>query len=188
MNPDVEISIFDVLVESFGTVFGPGIEGMQAQRDLNIQSIDGIPLAVTRAGYEISYVDLPVNVSGFAQVIDNERHIAVNREKPLSHRVVTIAHELGHHRLHLNPSGKAVLASSQSNGATEYEANMFAAMFVAPLTSGRQQEELLAQNPEIRSTLIVPVIATLMAILVALVIWIWSYLDRRLGPKLLATT
>jgi hypothetical protein len=188
MNPNVEISIFEVVVEALGTVFGPGIEGMQAQRDLRIRSIDGIPLAVTRAGYEISYVDLPVNVSGFAQVIDDERHIAVNREKPLSHRVVTIAHELGHHRLHLNSSGSAGLASPLSNSATEFEANMFAAMFVAPLTSGRQQEELLAQNPEIRSTLIVPVIATLMAILVALVIWIWSYLDRRLGPKLLATT
>src|SRR5271156_5241156 len=119
MNPNVEISIFEVVVEALGTVFCPGIEGMQAQRDLRIRSIDGIPLAVTRAGYEISYVDLPVNVSGFAQVIDDERHIAVNREKPLRHRVVTIAHELGHHRLHLNSSGSAGLARPLSNRATE---------------------------------------------------------------------
>jgi hypothetical protein len=70
MNPDVEISIFDIFAESLAMMMKPAMEAIKLRRNLNIQSVEDIPLALQRAGYEISYVDLPVKVSGVALMID----------------------------------------------------------------------------------------------------------------------
>lgn len=103
MRPNAEFSIADILAESLGTILRPGVEAIQLQRELNIRYVQDIPSAVERAGYELSSVDFPAKVSGAAQVINGTPHIMVNRAKPSLHKAFTIAHELGHHQLHLNP-------------------------------------------------------------------------------------
>jgi Zn-dependent peptidase ImmA (M78 family) len=188
MKPYAEISVLGILDDSLGGILKPGMEAITLQRELNIQSVEDIPSAVERAGCEISYVDFPTKVSGASQVIDGTPHIMVNRAKPSIHNAFTIGHELGHHHLHFNPSNDTDPTTQPPDGAKELEANMFGTMFVAPLTCGEQQEQLLAHNPEMRSTLAVSVFATLVAILMAVVIWFCSHLFRMPDSALIQTT
>ncbi len=188
MKPEVEISASDILGESLGIIWKPGMAAIELQRDHNIQAIEDIPSAAQRAGCQISYVDLPTKVSGFAQVIEGTQYIVVNRAKPLSHTRFTIAHELGHHRLHLNRARNYDQVVQPPNTATEFEANMFATMLVATTTSGEQQEQMLAHNPEMRTSVVVSVFATLIAILMAVVIWFCSRLFCPPDSALIQTT
>lgn len=178
MMPDDEISVFDVVGESLGILWKPGMEAIKLRLDLHIRALEDIPLAAQRAGIQTSYIDLPMKVSGFAKMIEGTPHIAVNRAKPSGHNKFTIAHELAHHQLHLNPSRNNDQVAQSSNAATEFEANMFATMLVASTTGGEQQEQMLAHNPEMRSSLAVTVFVTILTILAALVIWFCSYLFR----------
>jgi len=171
MKPDGEISVFDILGESLGVIWKPAMKAIKLRLEHNIQAVGDIPVVAQRAGCQISYVDLPVRVSGFAQVIEGTPHIVVNRTKPPSHTTFTIAHELAHLELHLNPSRNNDQPAQPPNTATEFEANMFASVLVATTTSGEQQEEMLAHNPEMRSSVAVSVFATVLAILMAVVIW-----------------
>ena len=174
MKPEDELSVFDIFVESSGIIMKPGMEAIKLRRDLNIQSVEDIPFAAERAGFEISYVDLPVKVSGFAEVFEGKPHIIVNRAKPPIHSKFTIAHELGHHHLHPNSLHDADQTGPLPSSATELEANMFATMLVATVTSGNKQEKMLAHNPEMRSALAVSVLGIMLAIFIAPVIWVCS--------------
>jgi Zn-dependent peptidase ImmA (M78 family) len=188
MKPDVESSAWDILGEILGIIWKPGMEAIKLRSDHNIQGVDDIPSAAQRAGFQISYVDLPTKVSGFAQVIEGMPHIVVNRAKPLSHTRFTIAHELGHHQLHLNPSRDNDQTAQPPNKTTEFEANTFATILVATTTSGEQQEQMLAHNPEMQSTAVVSLFATLVVILMAVVIWICSRLFCMPNSALIQTT
>jgi hypothetical protein len=187
MKPDVEISVLDILGESLGMIWKPGMEVIRLRLDHSIQAVEDIPFAAQQAGFQISYVDLPMKVSGFAQVIEGTPHIVVNRSKPSSHTKFTIAHELAHHQLQLNPSQNNDHGAQPPNKATEFEANMFATMLLASTTRGEQQEKMLAHNPEMCSSLAVIVFGTIVAILAALVIWFCSYVFRTRDPALLET-
>jgi hypothetical protein len=179
MKPDIEISSFDIIVESLGVIWNPAMEALKLQQDLDVQSVDDIPLAAERAGYEISYVDLPAKVSGFPLVVAGKPHIAVNRAKPSKHSKFTIAHELGHHVLHINPPHDAIQAGLLTNGMAEFEANMFAATLVGRVTNHEEQAVMLTHNPEMRSTLAVSIFGTILAILIALIVWVSSHLFQR---------
>lgn len=178
MTPDVEFSIWDILGESLGIIWKPGMVAIQLRMDHDIRAVEDIPIAAQKVGCQISYVSLPTKVSGFAQAIEGRPHIAVNRAKPVSHSTFTIAHELAHHPLHFNPSRNNDQAAQSPNTAIEFEANTFATVLVATTTSGEQQEQMLAHSPEIRSTLAVSMLATFLAILMAVVIWFCSHLFR----------
>src|SRR5271163_189861 len=183
MKPDGEISIIEILGESLGTLWKPGMEAIKLRLDHNIQAVEDIPVAAQRAGCEISYVDLPMKVSGFAQVIEGTPHIVVNRAKPSSHTTFTIAHELAHLQLHLNLSRNKDQAAQPPNNASEFEANM-----LATTTSGEQQEQMLAQNPEMRSSVAFSAFATVLAILMAVVIWICFRLFPAPDSAVMTTT
>jgi hypothetical protein len=93
MKPDIEISGFDFLVESLGRICMPGMEAMKLRSNCDIRSLADIPRAAEGAGCEISYVDLPEKISGFAQVIDGQPYIVVNRAKPskhTTHRILSV--------------------------------------------------------------------------------------------------
>jgi Zn-dependent peptidase ImmA (M78 family) len=139
-------------------------------------------------GCQISYVDLPTKVSGFARVIEGTPHIVVNRAKSSSHTTFTIAHELGHHQLHLNPTRNNDQVTQLPNTATEFEANTFATILVATTISGERQEQMLAHNPEMQSTAVVSLFATLVVILMAVVFWICSRLFCTPNSALIQTT
>src|SRR5271156_2486414 len=188
MEPKVEITIRDILSDGLATILQPGVDAIQLQRDFHIRSVEDIPSGLERAGYEVSHVDLPTKVSGAALMIDGIPHIMINRAKTSLRRTFAIAHELGHLRLHLDGSRDPDSTTQLPPRARELEANMFATMFVAPLTCGEQQEQLLAQNPEIRSTVIAFALGTFLAILVVVVMWLRSLLFRAPDSAVIATT
>jgi Zn-dependent peptidase ImmA (M78 family) len=188
MTPDVEFSIWDILGESLGFIWKPGMEAIQLRMDQNIRAVEDIPIAAQKVGCQISYVSLPTKVSGFAQVIEGTPHIVVNRTKSSSHTTFTIAHELGHCRLHLPSSPNYEQTVQSTNPATEFEANVFATMLVATTASGEQQEQMLAHNPEMQSSAVVALIATFFAILMAVVIWFCSRLFCSPDSALIQTT
>jgi Zn-dependent peptidase ImmA (M78 family) len=174
MKPDAEISSFDFLVESLERILKPGMEAVKLQSNSGIRSLDDIPRAAEGAGCEISYVDLPEKISGFAQVIDGQPHIVVNRAKPSKHSEFTIAHELGHHVLHSNPSQDGDQANCLTASHVEFEANLFGATLVTAVTTEEERKDMVRHNPEIHSALAVSVFGMLLAILMALTIWICS--------------
>jgi Zn-dependent peptidase ImmA (M78 family) len=187
IKPNVEFSVLDILGESLERLWNPGMEAIKLQLDHRIQTVEDIPVAAQKVGCHISYVSLPTKVSGFAHVIEGTPHIVVNRAKPLSHTRFTIAHELGHHQLHLTRSRNNDQAQPPNN-ATEFEANMFASVLVSTTTSDEQQEQMLAHNPEIPSTLAVCMFATVLAILMALVIWFCANVFRTPDSAMIQTT
>jgi Zn-dependent peptidase ImmA (M78 family) len=176
MKPDVEFSLWDIVGESLDRLLKPGMEAIKLRMDHNIRAVEDIPIAAQRAGCQISYVDLPTKVSGFAQVIEGRPHIVVNRTKSPGHTTFTIAHELGHCQLHLTVSPNSEHTAQSTNPTTEFEANAFATMLVATTTSGEQREQMLAHNPEMQSSAVVVSFATFVAILMAVVIWFCSRL------------
>lgn len=184
MKPDVEISGFDFLVESLERIWKPGLEAVKLQSNSDIRSLDDIPRAAEGAGCEISYVDLPEKISGFAQVIDGQPHIVVNRAKPSKHSEFTIAHELGHHVLHSNTSQEASCLTASN---VEFEANLFGATLVTAVTTEEERKDMVRHNPEIHSALAVSVFGMVLAILMALAIWICS-LFRTRNAVLIETT
>jgi Zn-dependent peptidase ImmA (M78 family) len=188
MKAKVEISSFDIVVESLGMIWDPGAEALKLRQDFDIQSVDDIPLAAERAGCEIFYVDLPLKVSGFAQVIEGKPHIVVNRAKPSTHKKFTIAHELGHHLLHCNSTHGGDKAGLLTESTAEFQANMFATALATAVTSQEEREKLLAHNPEMQSTLAICIFGSILAILTAFVIWFCSYLFRTQGSALIETT
>jgi Zn-dependent peptidase ImmA (M78 family) len=103
MKSDTEPSTFDLLIESLGMIWNPGMEALKLKQAFDIQSLADIPPAAIRAGCEIYNVDLPARVSGFSLVVDDKRLIVINRDNPSLHRDYTVAHELAHQILHLNP-------------------------------------------------------------------------------------
>jgi Zn-dependent peptidase ImmA (M78 family) len=188
MKPNIEISASDFLIESLERILKPGMEATKLYSDCSVRTLDDIPRAAERAGCEISYVDLPEKISGFAQVIEGQSHIVVNRAKPPMHSNFTIAHEFGHHVLHSNPSHGADQGRLLTDSETEFEANLFSATLVTAVTNQKEQDEMLRYNPEIRSTLAISVFGTLLAILMALTIWICSHLFRTRDSALIQTT
>jgi Zn-dependent peptidase ImmA (M78 family) len=188
MKPNIEISAFDFLIESFERIWKPGMEATKLYSDGSIRTLDDIPRAAVRAGCKISQIELPEKISGFAQVIEGQPYIVVNRAKPVMHSNFTIAHELGHHVLHSNPLRNADQANLLTDGETEFEANLFGATLIAAVTTQKEQDDMVRYNPEIRSALAVSIFGTLLTILMALAIWICSYLSRTRDLALTETT
>lgn len=182
MISDTELSPFGIVAEALGMMFNPGVEALKLQRDFNVQSVEDIPLAAERAGCKISYVDIPVKVSGFAKVIEGKSHIVVNRAKPSKHTKFTIAHELAHHVLHIKPPHDDGHAGLLTNNMAEYEANMYATMLVVTVTKGPEREEMLTHNPEILTTIAISVFVILATILIALIFWVFSRVFQRQLP------
>jgi Zn-dependent peptidase ImmA (M78 family) len=188
MTTNDDISIFGFVMESLERIWGPGMEAVRLRQDLDIRRAGDIPVAAEREGYEISYVDLPDKVSGFALLIDATRHIVVNRAKPSTHSQFTIAHEVGHHVLHSSSLHDADQANRKTDGNAEFEANLFAATLVTAVTTQQEQADLLRHNPEIGSTMAGYVLGTLLMIVMALVIWLCSLMFRTREAVLIETT
>jgi Zn-dependent peptidase ImmA (M78 family) len=187
MKSDTEPSIFGLFVETLGVIWNPGAEAFKVKQDFGVQSVEDISVMAERAGFEICPVDLPAKVSGFAQVIAGKPHIVVNRAKPLQHRNYTIAHELGHHVLHLAPSHGSELLTFMTSDLKEYQANMFATMLVIPTKNDKEQEEMRRQNPEVCLTVFAALFLTLAIIVIALLFYISSRLSQRQLPTPIET-
>ena len=170
MRSDAEPSTFGLLIESLGMIWNPGLEALKLKQAFDIQSLADIPPAAIRAGCEIYNVDLPARVSGFSLVVDDKRLIVINRDNPSLHRDYTVAHELAHQILHLNPSHSFVLPQIVTNDLQEFQANMFATALVVWTANDQEREVMGRQNPELHFTPVAALLLTLAAILIALVV------------------
>lgn len=71
---------------------------------------------------------------GFSLIKDTERIIFSNSSSILSREIFTVAHEIGHQRLHLSEQGKTIIKDDDFNNRdeNEIEANYFAACLLMP--------------------------------------------------------
>ena len=175
MKFEKEMSNFEIFLRVAGVIWGPGAEAWKLQHRLNAHTLAEIPAAVERDGYEICYADLPERVSGFAQVIEGKPVIVVNRDKSPQHRQYTVAHEVGHHLLHLNPNPDPGLREFSDPDLAEYQAHMFAAAMVVHVKDEKEREDLLKQNREPAAYLFGAVFMTIAVIIVLVVLHLASF-------------
>ncbi len=92
--------------------------------------------AAEKVGYRV--IRYPIGSDaflGFALIKDTERIIFSNSSQILSREIFSMAHEMGHHRLHLSEQGKTMIRDDDFNDRDEdeIEANYFAACLLMPL-------------------------------------------------------
>jgi len=179
MKTDPEISAWEIVAKGLALFWSPAMEAIRLQEVTNMQSIEDVSRVAIQAGYEVSLVDLPATVNGFARIIEGTPHIAVNRAKCPEDQTYSMAHELGHCVLHLAPKQHAQPVGFESEGFAEFEAHIFAAMLVFNLTGGAQRERLLRQNPESMMFPTVAVFGSILVLVIALIVHIWSSLRPR---------
>jgi Zn-dependent peptidase ImmA (M78 family) len=177
MKSETEQSGPEIVVELLKIIWMPAAEALRVQKDFNVRSLEETSAAAERAGYEVCHVDLPAKVSGFAEVIGGKPHIVVNRTKSPEHQQYTVPHELGHHVLHLNPSRNPVPSVLSIKVMEEFQAHMFAAVWVMWVADGKEREDVLRQNPE-SALLILSIFMTVGIIVVALLAYLLSPLFR----------
>ena len=171
----------DLVLEALEMIWQPGMEAMRLHKELNVRSLGDTVGAAERAGCEVCYVDLPETVSGFATVIEGQPIIAVNRAKPRRDIPYTVSHELGHQVLHLSPTrhpDPAWIPLGQD--VKEFQAMIFASMWVLKAPDSDEKKQLLEQNPE--SNMVTWAIFVSLAVIVFAVL---GYLAAPLLPTLL---
>jgi Zn-dependent peptidase ImmA (M78 family) len=74
------------------------------------------------------------SIMGFALIRDSDRIIFSNSSIILSREIFTVAHEIGHQKLHLNENDKTIIKDDDLNDRDEFEveANYFAACLLIP--------------------------------------------------------
>jgi len=176
VKPEPQPSPMDIVLEALGTIWSPGAEALKLQQSMNITSLEGLMVATERAGYEICEVDLPENVGGFALTIGGKPHIVVNRDKSAEYRQYTVAHELGHHFLHLGPSPVPNNLLAVNSEMKEFQADAFASSLIVWLTPEKDRDTMLRQNPEFARAITMPILLSIAVILVAVLAHVWFHL------------
>jgi hypothetical protein len=186
MSGDKGMSGIDGVLDILGILWNPGVEAMRVQKTLNVHTLEETIAAVEQAGYEVCYAELPDSVSGFAIVIAGKPHIVLNRAKPRHHMHYTVSHELGHHVLqHLNPAQSPNhSAFVPTEALQEYQAHMFAAMWVlfAP-DSNQEKEAVERENPEQTMVVAVAIFGSLAVIVFTILAHVASLLFRKSHTK-----
>ncbi|MCI0428640.1 MAG: ImmA/IrrE family metallo-endopeptidase [Nitrospiraceae bacterium] len=143
------------------------------ERPIDVES------AARRLGLEVEYVDFPVKAGGYALGEPGIRCILVNRLRDRNHQEYTLAHELGHHALHLKTLPIESASSFWSSEAMwNIEADCFATAWLL-LTKRIQDidEEFLKQNPEILNfvcILLIGILIFLLGLLLEFLVWALS--------------
>lgn len=91
--------------------------------------------ATEKLGYQV--IRYPIGNEaflGFAIIKDSERIIFSNSSLILSREIFSVAHEIGHQKLHLSELGKTIICDDDFNDRdeNEIEANYFAACLLMP--------------------------------------------------------
>ena len=92
--------------------------------------------AAEKAGYRV--IRYPIGSEsflGFASIKETERIIFSNSSQLLSREIFSIAHEIGHHKLHLLEQDKTIIRDDDfsDRDECEIEANYFAACLLMPM-------------------------------------------------------
>ncbi len=174
-----KLSDFQYVLSEVVKIWTPGAEAMRLKTEMKVNSAEETPAALKQAGYEVYSADLPVKVSGVAAVVDGRRYIVVNRYESRAQQQFTLAHELGHHVLHLNPSPAAELIGFAEATDQEFQADQFATVWHVWGTEPKEREELLRQNPRAGMVLTASVLATILLILIPILFRVSSWLFSR---------
>jgi Zn-dependent peptidase ImmA (M78 family) len=88
---------------------------------------------------------------GFAMIKDSERIVFSNSSLILSREIFSVAHEIGHQRLHLNEHGKTLIKDNDftDRDELEVEANYFAACLLMPIEKVEKFVRLELKDKEI---------------------------------------
>jgi hypothetical protein len=173
------LSDFQYVLNEVVKIWIPGAEAMRLKMEMKVNSPHDTPAALKDAGYEVYAADLPVKVSGVAAVVDGRRYIVVNRDESRAQQQFTLAHELGHHVLHLNPSPAAELVGFAKTTDQEFQADQFATVWHVWGTEPKEREELLRQNPRAGMVLTASMLATILLILVPILFHVSSWLFKK---------
>lgn len=177
-----EMSGSEIVLKLLEVIWTPAMEARRTQEEFDVNSLKETSGAARRAGYEVCYADLPAKVSGFAMSIAGKPHIVVNRAKSREHQQYTFHHELGHHILHLNPlRNPDEFALSTFKGAAEFQAHMFAAVWVMYLADDNEREDVLKENPEFSAYLFMSLFMTGGILAGGLLVYLWSHLRTLLS-------
>jgi Zn-dependent peptidase ImmA (M78 family) len=174
-------SNLEVMLERLEMMWAPGAEAVKVQQAMDVRSLADVTAAVQRAGYEVCCVDLPERVSGFAQVIEGKPHIVLNRAKSAEHLQYTLAHELGHHVLHLDDA-RNPQPGLPSADPTEFQAHQFATLWILYLANDKEREDVLSQNPEWLMIGFISLLMTAGVIVIPLIAHLLSSLNALLSP------
>ncbi len=181
MNSEVKSSKSEFFFTCLEIISAPNFQALKLRQHYDLHSLKDIAAVAERAGYEVCYTDLPMSVSGFAQVIAGRPSIVVNRFKPPKHQQYTIAHELAHHILYQDfPSLRSKLRLP-SKEIAEVQAHLFAAMCVISITDRKERDDVLRQNPE---ALVIPVAVLFMTLATGLIVGITRLWSRLFTPQL----
>ena len=176
MKPGNEVSYLEILFEFLSKIWSPGGEAVRLQKELNIRSLEETAAAAERTGCTVCYVDLPKSISGFAEIIEGQPHIVLNRAKSRKNLEYTLPHEFGHRVLHLSPSRDTGQAEVPDMLPKEVQADLFAAVWVLLLGNDRQRREVLTENRESSVVISMCLILTVVAVLVVTIISVCSKL------------
>lgn len=176
MKSLTELSGSEFVVELLKIIWMPAAMALRVKKDLDVHSLNETSAAAERAGYKVCYVDLPPNVCGFAEVIGGRPHIVVNRAKPAERQQYTLSHELAHQVLHANPSRSPSPLSIE--GMEEFQAEIFALVWIMRLARGKERENVLRQNPESAEVIFLAIAITGGILATALLGYLWSRLVR----------
>lgn len=110
--------------------------------------------AVEKLGYRT--IRYPIGSDaflGFASIRDSERIVFSNSSLILSREIFSVAHEIGHQRLHLNEQGRTLIKDDDfsDRDELEVEANYFAACLLMPMEKVEKFVRLELKDKDIKS-------------------------------------
>jgi Zn-dependent peptidase ImmA (M78 family) len=180
MTTKPEGSIFDCLMTEVAKILAPMLEAARLRTDLNVSSLEETCFAVERAGYEIHRVDLPSGVRGAAAVDQGQPYILTNRCDCCDQHRYTVAHELGHHVLHMNPSPGIVKLglANRDEEDREAQADQFAVAWFMNTATPEQRDRFLQKNPQVAAVLTDSMMAVVMVALPFLILYLFSRLSK----------
>jgi len=176
MKPGKEIPTLEGVIECLGVIWLPAVEATRLREGLGVRSLEETATAAEQAGCEVCFADLPEKVSGFAEIIGGRPHIVLNRTKSPNHLKYTLPHELGHQVLHLNLSSRSSQSRLPNLGAEEFQAHLFATTWIIALGNDEQREEVLQANPISFVITITSLFFSILVVVIALAMHIYSKL------------
>lgn len=166
MNRGPEMSPWEMFLEGMQLLGSPAWEAAKLQSQRKAHTLEETVAAAERCGCVVEYADLPEKVSGFADTIEGQPYIVLNRAKPHIDLEYTLPHELGHHVLKV-----------EVQGTEELGANLFAVAWITS-SGNERRDEVLQNNAEAFTTMLTWLFGTLVFALVALLF----YFNAKFAP------
>jgi Zn-dependent peptidase ImmA (M78 family) len=182
MTKKAEPSAFDCLIEEVAKILAPVLEATRLRKELQVCSLEETCAAVEEAGYQIYRADLPSAVRGVAEVIDGQPYIVTNRCDCCDQHRYTVAHELGHHVLHRNPSPAIATLGLADEEDQEFHADQFALAWFMQTAKPEQRERFFRENPRASFILADSAMAVIVTVLSFVLLYAFSRLFSQISP------